>query len=241
MKISVALPFSVLLVQSASTAIAAQLRGKQADKSPYRGQVHVVRGPDDQEHRHLFEGGPDVVTSPNEGPIFGTVFNDANQNGVQDSDETGIEGVMVSDGLNVVLTDANGAYELPSPTEEMSMEGFSVFVTKPAGYDVPVNEAMVPQFHYHHKPKGTPMSVHGRPFRFGGLPPTGPLPTQINFPLAETADVQQFKVIVSGDPQTYSNNEIGFMRDSIVKFDVGRKTRGACRGAGYLVNPTATL
>jgi hypothetical protein len=24
-------------------------------------------------------------------------------------------------------------------------------------------------------------------------------------------------------------------------FDVGRKTRGACRGAGYLVNPTATL
>jgi Na+/serine symporter len=23
--------------------------------------------------------------------------------------------------------------------------------------------------------------------------------------------------------------------------DVGRKTRGACRGAGYLVNPTATL
>jgi adenosine deaminase len=29
--------------------------------------------------------------------------------------------------------------------------------------------------------------------------------------------------------------------ERIDKFDVGRKTRGACRGAGYLVNPTATL
>lgn len=46
---------------------------------------------------------------------------------------------------------------------------------------------------------------------------TGPLPTAINFPLAETEDVQQFKMIVSGDPQTYSNNEISFMRDSIIK------------------------
>jgi uncharacterized protein YlxP (DUF503 family) len=27
----------------------------------------------------------------------------------------------------------------------------------------------------------------------------------------------------------------------VSNFDVGRKTRGACRGAGYLVNPTATL
>jgi septum site-determining protein MinC len=29
--------------------------------------------------------------------------------------------------------------------------------------------------------------------------------------------------------------------DMSPNFDVGRKTRGACRGAGYLVNPTATL
>ena len=50
---------------------------------------------------------------------------------------------MVSDGLNVVMTNADGAYELPSPTEEASEAGFSVFITKPAGYNVPVNDAMV--------------------------------------------------------------------------------------------------
>jgi len=61
------------------------------------------------------------------------------------------------------------------------------------------------------------MSLHGRPFRYGGMPPSGPIPSQINFPLIETEDVQQFKIIVSGDPQTYSNNEIGMVRDSIVK------------------------
>jgi dTDP-4-dehydrorhamnose 3,5-epimerase-like enzyme len=32
-----------------------------------------------------------------------------------------------------------------------------------------------------------------------------------------------------------------FAREVTTRFDVGRKTRGACRGAGYLVNPTATL
>jgi hypothetical protein len=31
------------------------------------------------------------------------------------------------------------------------------------------------------------------------------------------------------------------LRARHLHFDVGRKTRGACRGAGYLVNPTATL
>ena len=61
------------------------------------------------------------------------------------------------------------------------------------------------------------MSLHGRPFRFGGLPPTGPLPAEINFPLVETEDAQKFKVVVSGDPQTYSNTEISFLRDSLMK------------------------
>jgi hypothetical protein len=38
-----------------------------------------------------------------------------------------------------------------------------------------------------------------------------------------------------GSETQYSINQHGLC------FDVGRKTRGACRGAGYLVNPTATL
>ncbi|KAL7562883.1 hypothetical protein ACA910_000259 [Epithemia clementina (nom. ined.)] len=61
------------------------------------------------------------------------------------------------------------------------------------------------------------MSLHGRPFRFGGLPPTGDLPLEINFPMIKTEPTPQFKIVVSGDPQTYSNNEIGYLRDSMIK------------------------
>lgn len=168
--------------------------------------------------RGLFESHPDVVKPESgESTVTGTVFNDANMNGVQDDGEAGIEGVMVSNGRDVVMTDSDGVYILPPPTEEEETAGFTVFVTKPAGYQVPVNEDMVPQFHYNHKPQGTPNGVHGRPFRFGGLPPTGPVPLEINFPLVETENIQEFKIVISGDPQTYSNNEIGYMRDSIMK------------------------
>ena len=50
--------------------------------------------------------------------IEGTVFLDSNENGVKDLGESGIEGILVSDGLNVVRTNENGEYKL---------EGFEAF------------------------------------------------------------------------------------------------------------------
>lgn len=199
--------------------LASSAIGEKAHK--YRGKIHVVRRERERSRRlngHLVTGRPDIISGDQDGrPIVGTVFEDMNENGVQDEGEPGIEGVMVSDSLHVVMTDVGGTYELPTPTEEASIAGFSVFVTKPDGYEVPVNDANIPQFFYHHKPMGTPMSIHGRPFRFGGLPPTGPLPLEINFPMIRTEPTTQFKIVVSGDPQAYSNNEIGYMRDSMIK------------------------
>lgn len=219
---SVVVSFATLVSQY-TLVTGESLRGNQlpSKKTPYRGKIHVVpakaHGEENKDRRDLYEGRPDVLRQNVTTPITGTVFNDLNKNGQQDAGEPGIQGVMVSDGMNVVLTDAKGGYELPTPSEEDAMNGISIFVTKPAGYQVPVNEDMVPQFYYHHKPAGSPLSVHGRPFRYGGLPPTGPLPEAINFPLAETEDVQTFKIIVAGDSQTYSSNEVGYLRDSLVK------------------------
>ncbi len=43
----------------------------------------------------------------------GIVFHDFNQNGIQDDQELGIEGVTVSNGLNVRKTDSKGKFTLP--------------------------------------------------------------------------------------------------------------------------------
>lgn len=126
--------------------------------------------------------------------------------------------VSVSDGLNVVKTDRNGEYVLPAPTAEEEAAGFSIFVTVPDRYQAHLDEDNVPMFAYVHKPAGSPESFAGGPFRFGGLAPTGPLPTDIDFPLVRVRPNRlfDFKIAVSGDTQTYSNFELGLFRDTVI-------------------------
>ncbi|WMS41084.1 calcineurin-like phosphoesterase family protein [Acuticoccus sp. MNP-M23] len=149
----------------------------------------------------------DVVRGANDGGdhATGTVFVDANRNGTLDNGEAGIAGVSVSNGREVVATDADGKYSLPAYGD------MNVFVTKPAGYLVPLDEDMIPQFNYVHKEAGSP------PLRFGGIEPTGPLPQAINFPMIEASVKTDFKALVFGDPQPYNNREVGYVRDTVGK------------------------
>ena len=149
--------------------------------------------------------------------IRGRVFEDRNRDGRRQQNEPGIPGVMVSDGLNVVTTNGDGRYALPLPSEADEAAGISIFITKPDGFEVPVDEDNIPQFFYHHKPNGSPPNVRGESFRYGGLEPTGPLPWRINFPLIRSKKKLQFKIVVSGDTQTYSNNELGYLRDTLAR------------------------
>jgi 3',5'-cyclic AMP phosphodiesterase CpdA len=59
----------------------------------------------------------------------GTVFVDANTNGVRDADESGLGGVVVTNGLHVVRSDPEGRYALPE------RDGF-VYLTRPDGFQV---------------------------------------------------------------------------------------------------------
>lgn len=59
----------------------------------------------------------------------GNVFTDKNSNGKQDSGETGMPGVRVSDGLAVTITDQAGKYQLPGHARARF-----VFITTPSGY-----------------------------------------------------------------------------------------------------------
>ncbi|ATY34009.1 metallophosphoesterase [Sphingomonas psychrotolerans] len=138
--------------------------------------------------------------------VRGIVFDDANRNGVLNAGERGLPGVKVSNGREVVKTGADGGYALPVRSD------MSVFVIQPSGWRVPTDKRFVPQFAYEHKPAGSPKAL-----RFGGLPPTGPLPKAINFPLAPSAVKDDFNCAVLGDVQVYSGDEIGYARDTIVR------------------------
>jgi hypothetical protein len=131
----------------------------------------------------------------------GTVF-DADSN-----PRKGVPGVMVSNGLDVVKTDADGRWSLPV------RDGDSVFVIKPAGWALPVDAATnLPHFAYIHAPDGSP----DLGFRFEGVAPTGPLPASIDFPLRRQTEATRFDAVLFTDPQPESLNEVGYIRDDVV-------------------------
>lgn len=137
--------------------------------------------------------------------ISGYVFDDTNKNGTMDKAEKGVVGVLVSNGLEWVRTKENGFYKI-SVRSDMNLT-----IVQPAGWRVPVNELIIPQFFYIHKAGGT-----GYDMRFGGLPATGAAPERINFPLTrDGAAGQQFSCAVLGDPQTYTNEQLGWLRDGV--------------------------
>lgn len=78
----------------------------------------------------------------------GTVFLDENRNSKLDDGETGIAGVLVSNGREVATTGEDGSYELPA------YDDMNLFITKPADHSTPVSEELVPQFYYINKIEG---------------------------------------------------------------------------------------
>jgi hypothetical protein len=108
----------------------------------------------------MFVDGPDRIAA--EDLARGVVFVDRNQNGILDNDEQRLSGVRVSNGREIVLTDAAGNYEIPLAVDQ------SVFVIKPRGFRTPLSPEGLPRFYYTHKPEGSP------PLRFAGVAPTGP-------------------------------------------------------------------
>ncbi|WP_125932036.1 calcineurin-like phosphoesterase C-terminal domain-containing protein [Thiosocius teredinicola] len=139
----------------------------------------------------------------------GYVFNDRDRDGNFDHGERGIPGVMVSNGIEVVLTDRSGRYRFDESTYR---EDMNIFVSKPACFELPVDANNVPQFAYVHKEYGS-----AKEMVFGGLQPTGDLPKSINFPMVRGECKYKFSVAISGDPQPYSNIEVGYVRDTLAK------------------------
>ncbi len=137
----------------------------------------------------------------------GIVYLDANENGLHDPDEKGIEGVKVSNGVDVVKTNALGQYEIELPPESI------LFISKPANYRIPLNDVQLPQFYYCHYPSGTPALAQ---WKWPVIEPTGPLPKTIDFALLEGAVPDEFKAMGFADPQTSTDEELDMMRKDII-------------------------
>lgn len=182
-----------------------EVRPDDPDPTAYVGGPQVLRDGTDE------DGSADTVS--------GYVFDDQDKDSAKQDDERGLPGVTVSNGREVVLTDERGYWELPLE------DGQTVFVTKPAGWDTPVDETNFAQFHYHHKPEGTAQDL-----RFGGLEATGAAPAALNFPLARNKDSARPEQTCGflGDVQTYSNLEIGFARTALVRDLAARQDLADC-------------
>ena len=130
-----------------------------------------------------------VSSAFGQGVVKGYVYEDQNGNGRKDAGEKGIAGIAVSNGSDIVLTDAEGGYVLNIGDDDI------IFVLKPAGYKTPLNAKNVPQFYYIHKPAGSAK------LKFGGIAPTGQLPKSVDFALEKYDEPENFRFFAFGDPQ----------------------------------------
>ncbi|MBX7254848.1 MAG: calcineurin-like phosphoesterase C-terminal domain-containing protein [Candidatus Hydrogenedentes bacterium] len=135
----------------------------------------------------------------------GMVYNDLNSNSILDNGEPGVPDVCVSNGRDLVVTDESGKWSLPSDDD------CTLFVIKPAGWGVQVNSDQIPQYFYHHKPKGSPVK------QVAGVPPTGPLPPSINFAVFKQDEPAMFDVLLFGDPQARGTKEVDFVTHDVVE------------------------
>ena len=142
--------------------------------------------------------------------VTGYVYLDTNRNQMMDENEIGLPNVRVSNGIEVVQTDATGRYSL------IVTDDIIIFVIKPRGYMTPVDEKQLPRFYYIHKPQGSPKGL-----KYAGVKPTGALPQSIDFPLYKQTEPDTFKVIVFGDTQPRNMQEIEWLAHDVIEEVIG--------------------
>jgi hypothetical protein len=124
----------------------------------------------------------------------GFVFEDRNADGMREPGEPGLASVEVSNGVDVVTTDATGAYRIPDRA------GAAVFVIKPRGWRPPVDGDNLPLF-------------HARP----GAGQTA------DFALQRSDEPDALRVLVMTDPQPASPVEVGYLSRGVID-RIGRRT-----------------
>ena len=163
--------------------------------------------------RHVLAASLLLALSPlaaAQSPCFaGKVFDDANGDGVQGIDETGIAGVLVTDGRALVRTDAHGFYVLPASDAAV------VSIIKPAGWQTTPRADGLPDIWRHTadidalEPAGNPVMPKPPVCRAFALQ------KQVDAPATLTS-------LLFADPQTSNLNEVDFYARDIVAPLIGQ-------------------
>jgi hypothetical protein len=117
----------------------------------------------------------------------GVVFEDANGDGMREPGEAGLPAVEVSNGVDIVVTDAHGAYRIPDRADA------EVFVIKPRGWRSPVDGANLSRFH------------------------ARPAPGSVDFPLQRADEPDALRALILTDPQPSSPTEVDYLSRGLVK------------------------
>lgn len=143
----------------------------------------------------------------------GKVWEDGNRNGLIDAGEKPLAGIKVSDGVGLALTDDAGVYRLSS------VEGRTLFVIKPAGYDLAERKDGLPDFW------GNLRTEDGPALKYGGIPAASPACK--NFGLlprsASAAGKAPLEVLVFSDTQTKSPADVDYYKRDIIEPLVGKE------------------
>src|SRR5580698_1927049 len=138
--------------------------------------------------------------------VSGIVFEENNGSAARGP---GVPNVLVSNGRDVAVTDAQGRYTLPLPDEA------TIFVVKPSGFMPPVDPVTgSPRFYRLHQPNGSPASLG---LAFEGVAPTGALPASLDFALRRQDEPKKFDVVMFTDPQPESEAEVDFIREDVIE------------------------
>lgn len=140
--------------------------------------------------------------------VSGIVFYDKNENTTQDEGEPGIPGVLLSNGIDIVVTNDDGTYSI-----DWNHLGV-VFLIKPSGWHLVQGTGGKRTAFYHlYRAQGTDH------FKYSGLPPTGSPAEQINLPLKPTPETGEVKLLILGDTQTRNIEETQYLaRDLLPEF-----------------------
>ena len=125
----------------------------------------------------------------------GFVFHDRHGMGRRRIGDPGIAGIMVSNGRDVVLTDADGRWRLPAS------DGDSLFVIKPAHWAAPLGKSGI---------------AHASHLQLIGAPSAS-----IDFPLTRREESRRFEALLLADTQPENDAELAYLREDILAPTIG--------------------
>lgn len=163
--------------------------------------------------------------------VSGTVYLETDGRPGRGASDPGLAGVQVSNGQQIVRTDAEGRWRLPVS------EGQTVFVIKPDGTRFVAGADDLPAFWRHYLPSGSPT------LKYGGIAATGSLRGQWDFALQNVEPVTDdgFQMLVFSDTQTSNAAEVDYYARAIVDPIIGKHPARLGTTLGDIANDDLSL